>query len=741
MPTTQEYIDKLGNNKAVGPDGIGAVLLKAGGCAVAVHINALQLRTFKDESWPVAWKGGRLVDLWKKKGDARVCGNSRGLLISDEMSKCTVGMLKDMCVAPMCKHMPVEQFGGVPGGGTDLANHIIRSLVDLAVQLKWCIFAWFIDLKAAYDGAIRELVFGVPHNWDGTTREYLQSLDLPGSVIDLVCHTLETRGTAMRQAGVDQKVERCINALHSSSWARYGELESCVVSVAGGRQGCKLGGLIFGAKYGLALRDIRDELTTHGIALKLKYDKSIPIWAEDLPTTVTSELFSCNHDYVEAIEATFVDDEALIVMAPTVIQLDKAIEVTIGIVVRIFARYNLIINWEPGKSEAMLRYRHKNSAKALDARRDSTGKVSIALPEACGDKRMCVVQCYKHLGGYVEPNGGMAHEMQHRSKSALNAYTPLSARVFGSRFLNHWCKMSFLESLIMTRLVFNSHIWCTDDKMIKKLNVVHTRCVRRIVGEMRFSRESSDLSDRKVRMKAGAESLDCIILKKRLRYLARLQNANAAPLIALLQVRPNGNTLPWISQIKSDLKFVFASVAGARMSLPHPDNHANRWLEFMTESSHAWKCIVDRISFVDSRVDKLDIGDELAAPAVLQFVCDACGEKFANNKALSLHSQKVHGRRNELRLYLDESGKCPACNGAFQSRLRAFAHLSDRRNTRCKEVIASGMVARISDELAAKLDECDRIARTLARKHGHSHPIAEKSARTADGKRTGRVTR
>ena len=282
-----------------------------------------------------------------------------------------------------------------------------------------------------------------------------------GGLSLILPRALDTRGTAMHQAGVDPKVERCINALHSSSWARYGTLETRVVSVAGGRQGCKLGGLVFAYKYGLALREVRDELRTHGVALKLKYDKTLPIWAEELPSTVTSELFSGDHDCVEAIEVTFVDDEALVVMARTIAQLDNAIAATLEAVVRVFVKYNLIITWQPGKSEAMLRYRHKNSAKALDARRDGAGKVCITLPEACGGKKMCVVQCYKHLGGYVALDGGMAYAMQHRSKSALTAYTPISARVFGSAFISHWCKTAYLALLIMTRLVCNSQVWCT----------------------------------------------------------------------------------------------------------------------------------------------------------------------------------------------------------------------------------------------------------------------------------------
>ena len=47
----------------------------------------------------------------------------------------------------------------------------------------------------------------------------------------------------------------------------------------------------------------------------------------------------------------------------------------------------------------------------------------------------------------------------------------------------------------------------------------------------------------------------------------------------------------------------------------------------------------------------------------------------------------------------------------------------------------------LSSEQVAHLDALDKEARTSARKAGHTHPIAEGSARAREGKRVGRVTR
>ena len=97
-------------------------------------------------------------------------------------------------------------------------------------------------------------------------------------------------------------------------------------------------------------------------------------------------------------------------------------------------------------------YRHKNSSKALDNRRLPSGKISIKLPPSCGDNQLNVVDKYKHLGGMITVTGNMTPEMEHRASSALQAFTPLATRIFGSVHVPTHLKMSFVQSLIYCRL-------------------------------------------------------------------------------------------------------------------------------------------------------------------------------------------------------------------------------------------------------------------------------------------------
>ena len=144
VQTSHDSIASLGDDRACGPDEVPASLLKSGGFATSVKVNHIHRRILRHERWPVNWKRGRLVDLWKRKGDNRVCSNNRGLLISDHIAKSMTSIVKEWVAEPLCAAMPVEQFGGVPGGGTDFASHTIRSIVAYAKVASLSVLTLFL---------------------------------------------------------------------------------------------------------------------------------------------------------------------------------------------------------------------------------------------------------------------------------------------------------------------------------------------------------------------------------------------------------------------------------------------------------------------------------------------------------------------------------------------------------------------------------------------------------------------
>ena len=271
LQKTVESISKLGNNRACGPDELHALLLKAGGTALAVKVNDIERRAVQEERIPTRWKGGRLVDLSKKKGDPAECSSSRGLFVSDHFAKCFIGKLRDEIKPTIKDFTPEDQFGGCEGGGTDYRAHVVRSLIEYAAMAQMSILVLFVDLVSAYDSVVREIVLGFPHDLPfAQQRSYLRKLDLPEEVVSVIMTYLQEHGPLFRPLGCDDKVLRLMNALHTKAWACYGDLPSVIISRRGGRQGCILGGTIFNGVYSVAMKEVRLRLREKGIAFNAK---------------------------------------------------------------------------------------------------------------------------------------------------------------------------------------------------------------------------------------------------------------------------------------------------------------------------------------------------------------------------------------------------------------------------------------------------------------------------------------
>ena len=165
-------VASLANDKAVGPDSLPAEFLKAAGQPFIDMYYKLFCDVWRRACVHKLWRGGRLVELFKK-GSSLECDIYRGLLISDHMSKVFTKIL-DLYVKPYyLAYVPSVQCGGVPKKGTDFANHVVRSVIDYALLKGLSLGVVFIDLTKAFDFAIRELAFG----WsEGDARSHIALL-------------------------------------------------------------------------------------------------------------------------------------------------------------------------------------------------------------------------------------------------------------------------------------------------------------------------------------------------------------------------------------------------------------------------------------------------------------------------------------------------------------------------------------------------------------------------------------
>ena len=96
--------------------------------------------------------------------------------------------------------------------------------------------------------------------------------------------------------------------------------------------------------------------------------------------------------------------------------------------------------------------------------------------------------------------------------------------------------------------------------------------------------------------------------------------------------------------------------------------------------------------------------DKIVAPVALHLQCDQCTQKFSSEQSRSLHMFKVHGIKNQMRLYVD-STFCPVCLRQFWNRERVVNHIRYRSHACKANLLLRGPCLSVSESDALDLEE------------------------------------
>ena len=343
-------------------------------------------------------------------------------------------------------------------------------------------------------------------------------------------------------------------------------------------------------------------------------------------------------------------------------------------------------------------------------------------------------------------DGNNMHDSK-RSSSALSSYCPLASRIFGSCRVGFWLGLLYLNSLVLSRLLYLVHLWNDRPKPFRNLNAVYMRALRRIAGQCRFS-SSKQCADYEVRIQLGQPSLDCLFARLRLLHLTALEKSRTMVLHALLATRCKGARLPWVTLALQDLCRMYEHASSyailyeifvcictstnAQLALPGTYlcpgtcECAATWRSLVLHSR--WADAVGAFFFTHSQHDRsLQGSSDVSRHA---FVCVECStfcpeskHVFDSQRALDSHSRSKHGVRTDIRAYIGDTSVCPACSTKFSCRVGLITHLSDKRRQKCPARVRE-VCARISEETLSQLDEADKVSRREAQRLGYSRPIA-----------------
>ena len=116
-----ESFQALPFKKDLGPGGITTEILMAGGLTSELF-SPINLRV-KPERRSIAWRGGRLITLWKRYGANNDADKYHGLALDDHASKAVAGQGNCMIDESFFAAHLTKQFGATSKRGCDFAHH------------------------------------------------------------------------------------------------------------------------------------------------------------------------------------------------------------------------------------------------------------------------------------------------------------------------------------------------------------------------------------------------------------------------------------------------------------------------------------------------------------------------------------------------------------------------------------------------------------------------------------------
>lgn len=205
----QDAIRSLRNNKAPGPDGIPAEILKEGGPGLLKHLHALLLKIWHKEELPSELRDALIVVIFKK-GDKAVCGNYRGISLLSTTGKVLARILVNRLLPLSEEILPESQCGFRPSRGTTDMIFTVRQLQEKCLEQKQPLYMAFIDLTKAFDMVDRLALWQILSR-HGCPPKYIRVLRLLHD--DMFATVLNNSGSESKPFTVETGVKQgCIIA-------------------------------------------------------------------------------------------------------------------------------------------------------------------------------------------------------------------------------------------------------------------------------------------------------------------------------------------------------------------------------------------------------------------------------------------------------------------------------------------------------------------------------------------------
>ena len=421
LDEVEKSIKQLASGKAAGADGIPPDVYKHGGSSVRRHLLHLYQQCWNEGLVPQDFKDADLIHLYKNKGDSKVCDNHRGISLLSIGGKIFARILLNRLMNHILDIglIPESQNGFMPGRSTIDPCFALRLLQEKCRLHGLDLYLLFIDLTKAFDTVSR------PGLWALLTK-----IGCPEHFIGMV-----------RSFHDGMKIT-----------VREGNKRADPFEVTNGtKQGCVLAPTLFSIFFSLMLL-VAFKKTSKGIDIIHRFDRGL------CQTNNVHFKARTKVTVTKIRELLYADDCALAALSQEDLQ-------------------DLSDNF----SSAANKFGLTISLKKTEVLHQPAYKGRYLNPDILiNGKYVKSVNEFTYLGSIVNRDASMDPELSTRIAKANSAFNKLDERLWRKSGIRLDTKVMVYKAVVLSSLLYGSEAWTLSTKQIKRLEMFHQKCLRKI---------------------------------------------------------------------------------------------------------------------------------------------------------------------------------------------------------------------------------------------------------------------
>ena len=674
--------------KARGPDGLPASLYHCFPQLMATSLRPLLCKVACQLQEPLGFKGGRLIHLFKGKGEACLPQNRRGILIANHASKVIHGSLRPNYMPALeCAMLPM-QLGGRPRRAVQQSAHILRLFTSACKKAGRSCGVIFLDIKTAYYQVVRETVARV-----GTTATFVPAIisafRLPTTCEDELNQLLHAQ-TAANKIGLSQYLEMLLAELHTNTWFTTDQVDTLTETRLGTRPGSCFADVFFNFLFAKVLDEVTSIAAENGLLTTLE-------WSGNRGLAQQGE----KHATATVGETVWADDLAVFLQHDRPEELIANLQRVCGVLFDRCLAHGLQPNFSRGKTEVLVSLRGK---RAVQLRRTWFTENASLLPIPNCRIQECQVRMiakYRHLGGQVDAKANSKCEVTARLGQVRSVFRKYKKSIFTTPVVSLHQRSALLRPFALSILDYNlGTLVDLSESDVQAITTAILHIYRAVIKPSVTKEELFTISWPWLCHALQLPHPRAVIHLARLRYFGQIVRTAPDELWAMIETQGS-----WLQDCRDSMDWLYENISGSS-NLPPPQQWES-WHHLICQAPRQWHGLLQRawkhdmLQAYNSHIvdkgytafsDALGLAGyqfppslERSTPEQTTHICLKCQQGFGSRTAWASHAFKKHSRVHSARKFATGT-QCGACCKEFWEYRRLFHHL--RYSTKCRQALA-----------------------------------------------------